>query len=92
MNPKITTGKIDPTRVIPSFTLGVADIRMHGDEKYGKDSWKNVPREEWIAAAYRHLLAIMDGEKTNDKDWGHHHALHIACSMMFIHDIDSREK
>ena len=89
-NPKITAGKIDPTKCLPDFVLGIADIRGHGDEKYGVDSWKRVPREQWIASAHRHLLALEKGEKINSDDWGHHHALHVACAMMFVHDIDGR--
>jgi len=91
INPKITEGKIDPTKVSPDFVLGIADIRGHGDAKYGIDSWKRVPREQWIAAAHRHLLKLENGEKMNDADWGHHHALHIACCMMFVNHIDSAD-
>ena len=91
MSAKITEGKIDPCKVHPAFIRGIAEIRKLADEKYGVDSWKTVPREEWISGMYRHLLELIEGGKTNDKDWGHHHALHIACSAMFVLWLDSQE-
>jgi hypothetical protein len=88
MSAKITAGKIDPTKVHTDLIRGIAEIRQLADEKYGVDSWETVPREQWIAGIFRHLLELLDGETHNDKDWGHHHALHIACSAMFILWLD----
>jgi len=85
---KITDGKLDLTQVHTEFMRGIADIRRLADEKYGVDSWKTVPGEQWISGIYRHLLELIDGHTHNTKDWGHHHALHIACSAMFILFID----
>jgi len=91
-SPKILTGKLKLSTVLPEFIEGIADIRMHGDDKYGVDSWKNVPREAWIDGMFRHLLELMKGKQINDKDWGHHHALHIATSAMFVHWLDSQQE
>jgi hypothetical protein len=88
INPKITTGKLQLTKVLPVLVEQIADIRMRGDAKYGIDSWKNVPREQWVDGIFRHLLELLKGETINAKDWGHHHAAHIACACMFILDID----
>ena len=88
VSPKITVGKLQLSKVLPELTEQIADIRMRGDAKYGVDSWRNVPREQWIDGIYRHLLELLKGNKHNDKDWGHHHAAHIACACMFILDID----
>ena len=89
-SPKILAGKLKLSTVLPEFIEGIADIRMHGDDKYGVDSWKNVQREAWIDGMFRHLLELMKGNQINDKDWHHHHALHIATSAMFVHWMDSQ--
>ena len=91
-SPKMLAGKLKLSTVLPEFIEGVADIRMHGDDKYGVDSWKNVTREAWIDGMFRHLLELMKGNKINDKDWCHHHALHIATSAMFVNWLDSQQE
>jgi hypothetical protein len=91
-SPKILTGKLKLSTVLPEFIEGIADIRMHGDDKFGVDSWKNVSREDWIDGMFRHLLELMKGNTINDKDWCHHHALHIATSAMFVQWIDSQKE
>ena len=87
-SPKITEGKIDMNTLIPEFLEGVAEIRTLGDKKYGKDSWRDVPKEEWVSAMQRHLLKYRKGEIVNADDWGHHHMLHIAVGAMLVYAND----
>lgn len=78
-------GKLTITTLVPEFLEGIADVRMHGNEKHGEDTWKEVPNKAWIDAIYRHVIELHKGNELNEKDWGHHHALHIACSAMFLY-------
>lgn len=58
-----------------------------GADKYGRDNWHGAEPEEgaerYLAAAFRHLLALMDGEVTDDES-GVPHTAHVRCCMGFV--------
>jgi len=84
-----------PVHLLPARALlRVAEAFGHGVAKgYGRDSWKHA-REDWrdvyAGAAFRHLAAILDGERLDDGPGGSGlpHAWHLgACALILIwHD------
>ena len=61
----------------------VLKVLMKGEEKYGAFNWQKVmPKDRYIDAAMRHLIAYQKGEKL-DKEWGTNHLAHVACCCLF---------
>ena len=56
-----------------------------GAIKYGDDNWKRVDNLErrYLAAAYRHLGQVMQGEDTDDES-GLPHLAHAITGLMFV--------
>ncbi len=88
---KFDNGKPQLDLVDPTFILGIGEILTFGAEKYGANNWKKVKKHRYIAAAFRHFLAIMKGE-LYDEQSNRHHALHVACNLMFIFYFDTQNK
>lgn len=74
-------GKPRPDLTPMGFLMEMGRVMAHGAMKYGEDNWQNCedPRR-YEAAAMRHLLAYIDGEKL-DPDSGLSHLAHCACSL-----------
>lgn len=81
---KSVEGKAPMNLVDPYFEEDLARILGHGAGKYGKESWKLVDPDEYIAALQRHVLELKKG-KTLDEDSGMPHAICIAANAMFLH-------
>jgi hypothetical protein len=64
-----------------------------GATKYGPYNWreKEVRLTVYLAAAERHLRAILDGE-TTDQESGQPHAMHVAACMFIIQDASDLYK
>lgn len=101
-NPKDAIGsrKSRLDLVPPALSLCTAEVMVNGAIKYGPYNWRSakIRLSVYLAAAQRHLLALMDGEDVAD-DSGCHHAAHIAANMAIILDalesdcmIDDRPK
>jgi len=75
------------------FEILIAEVMKHGARKYGSFNWreKSVSRVEYISAARRHLLALLDGED-NDPDSGLPHEAHAAGCMAVLLDAMSLGK
>lgn len=88
-NPKDIIGSKKPSLhlVPPALEIYVAEVFKHGARKYGEFNWreKAVSRVEYISAARRHLLALLDGED-NDPDSGLPHEAHVAGCMGVLLD------
>ena len=94
---KFDNGKPDWT-LIPWVALEpVVKVLEFGAAKYSRDNWKHVSnaRRRYLAAAYRHLNAISDGEwidndKMNtagevvEKGSKLPHAAHAICCLLFL--------
>lgn len=91
-NYKYDDGKVDYTLLEWSAIEELAKVRMFGVEKYKeRDSWKKVePFSRYEAAALRHLIAYLEGEK-NDKESGLSHLAHVMCNCMFLLWRDKKE-
>lgn len=58
-------------------------VLMFGANKYEANNWmKEMPLKEIEESAFRHLIAIMDGE-IYDKESGELHIGHLMCNAMF---------
>jgi hypothetical protein len=71
----------------------VVKVMTFGKEKYGKDNWKGELDDinQHIESAFRHLVAMKEGEKY-DEESGELHAAHlIANMMMYIHHLLKQE-
>lgn len=68
-----------------SFMLNIARVLTYGLNKYGKDSWKNVPDgfDRYRGAILRHLTALSAGELM-DNETGLPHTAHIGANAMFL--------
>lgn len=77
-------------RLVPSEIVRcIARIREFGTNKYGSaDNWKNVEKERYIDAMYRHLLAYIDDNEGVDEESGLPHLWHLACNVAFLCEID----
>lgn len=91
MKPKAHEGKYTPHLLSRKFLEEVARVREYGVKKYGhEDGWQITPDIEYIDAALRHCLEVMEAMKKKDPslmldaESGLHHAAHAACDLMFI--------
>jgi len=79
---KETINKRDYTLLPFSVIDDIVDIMAYGANKYNRDNWKLVPREEYIKASLRHITAILKNEEF-DVESGFHHLSHAACDIIF---------
>jgi hypothetical protein len=65
--------------------LPVVRVLELGALKYSPGNWRKVPSAStrYRAAAMRHLIADLSGEK-NDPDTGLPHLAHAACCLLFV--------
>ena len=85
---KADGGKQRPLLVPTSLLRAVMAIREYGCKKYhDPDNWKRVDKERYKNAAYRHWLAYLDGEKT-DEESGLPHLWHLACNIAFLIEME----
>jgi hypothetical protein len=86
---KFDSAKPDPTLLPPRALLSVVRVLTKGAEKYDRDNWQIVPgaRTRYLAAALRHVLAYMSGEKI-DPELGENHLACAACSLLFLLGFD----
>lgn len=78
---------------------GTARVLTFGAIKYDAHNWrKGIAYSRLIAAALRHLFAIMRGEDI-DRESGLPHVHHLSCCVMFLSammkyrpDLDDRYK
>lgn len=84
---KDDSGKSRPDLIPSRFLLQMGLVMAHGAAKYGVDNWRNCddPRR-YEAAAMRHLLAHIDGERL-DPDPGLPHLCHCACSLAMLFGV-----
>lgn len=103
-NPKdrVASAKPDLSLVPPALIIWVAKAMENGAKRYSKANWRNedqkVKMTVYLAAALRHVLALIDGEDCAS-DSGLPHAAHAAASLGILLDaqgcgtlIDDRSK
>lgn len=96
---KYDTAKPRVDLLDPDWMTSVADVLTFGAKKYAAHNWRGgIAYSRLIAAALRHLFAIMRNEDT-DPESGLPHTAHLSCCIMFLHwtmtnrkDLDDRYK
>jgi hypothetical protein len=75
----------------PALEL-VAQAFTQGASKYSDYGWKTLPdaRRRYFAAAIRHAVAWVKGEKT-DPESGLPHLAHLVCNSLFLLSFDLGE-
>lgn len=67
-----------------SAITGLADVLTFGAKKYAAHNWrKGLGYSRVLAAMYRHLAAIQQGEDV-DPESGLPHIDHVGCCWMFL--------
>jgi len=87
---KVTEGKVEYRLLNKEFLEEMARVRMYGNAVHkGEESWRLASDMEYIEAAMRHLLEIMEAYKR--KDWKRLydestflHTGHVGDNMMFV--------
>ena len=70
--------------LIPLEVLeGLAEVLTHGALKYKENSWQGIEKHRYVAAAFRHFMAWLRGEKL-DPDSGLHHLKHAIMNLAFL--------
>jgi len=90
---KLDQDKLSYT-ILPFTALTeVVKVLEFGKQKYAKDNWQKVAngKERYLDAAFRHLVAYIEGE-TIDKESGLHHLAHATCCLLFILWFDLTNK
>src|SRR5690606_15219695 len=84
---KADGGKIKPALLIhgmPRALLAIAAVLTYGEQKYEADSWRQVTKDRWQNAKYRHLLSELAGLGESDLESGLLHAAHEACNQLIL--------
>ncbi len=78
--------KLDYTLLIPEFIEELMRVLMFGMNKYGRFNWKLLEnkKERYLAAAFRHLVAVLKNEEL-DEESGLTHIGHLTSCLMFIY-------
>lgn len=79
-------GKSRLELIDPDWLEDVGHVLAHGAKIHGDNNWKKVEQPRYIAAAMRHIMAIMRGEYL-DPETQKPHAAHLACNAMFLHHL-----
>ena len=88
---KADGGKVRPTLVPPALMWAVATVREYGCKKYqDPENWRKVEPQRYKDALYRHWLAYLSGEKS-DEESGLPHLWHLACNVAFLIDMEAQD-
>lgn len=86
---KADAGKLQLTLVPGNLIRAVAVVRMYGNQKYGDpDNWKQVEKQRYRDALYRHWLAYLDDPEAVDPESGIPHLWHLACNVAFLCEME----
>lgn len=86
---KFDAGKPDYTLLPFKALQEVVEVLGFGAIKYGRDNWRGVAKLRYVAAAFRHLIAIASGSVI-DEESGKSHAAHLACCALFLSELNSK--
>lgn len=87
-------GKPRLTLVPHKIIFAIARVREYGNAKYpdgGPDNWKQVEKERYRDAAYRHFLAYLYEPNGVDEESGLPHLWHLACNIAFLCEMEGEE-
>lgn len=86
---KADAGKPKLTLVPRQIIWAIAAIREYGTVKYGDpENWREVEKERYRDAAFRHFLAYLDNPEGKDEESGLPHLWHLACNIAFLCEME----
>ena len=86
---KADAGKLQLTLVPRQIIRSIAVIRMYGNRKYhDPENWRQVSKERYRDAAFRHFLAYLDDPMGRDSESGLPHLWHLACNIAFLCEME----
>ena len=86
---KADAGKLQLTLVPRQIIRCIAVIRMYGNRKYhDPENWKQVSKERYRDAAFRHFLSYLDDPRGRDAESGLPHLWHLACNIAFLCEME----
>ena len=86
---KADAGKARLTLVPRKIIFAIARIREYGNKKYGSsDNWKQVEKERYRDAAYRHFMAYLDDPEGVDEESGLPHLWHWCTNAAFLCEME----
>ena len=88
---KADAGKVQLTLVPRRIIWDIARIRMYGNIKYkDPDNWKQVEKQRYRDAAFRHFMSYLDDPQGTDEESGLTHLSHLACNIAFLCEMEGR--
>lgn len=88
---KADAGKPRLSLVPSEIIWAIAAIREYGCRKYGEQGvsrWKEVEKERYRDAAYRHWLRYLENPSGVDPESGLPHLWHLACNIAFLCELE----
>ena len=86
---KADAGKARLTLVPRKILFDIARVREYGNKKYGSsENWRQVEKERYRDAAFRHFLAYLDEPEGLDEESGLPHLAHLACNIAFLCEME----
>ena len=90
---KADAGKSQLTLVPRQILFDIARVREYGTKKYGDpENWRQVDRQRYRDAAFRHFCAYLDDPNGLDKESGLPHLAHLACNIAFLCELERRNE
>lgn len=76
-------GKLDWTLLDFESMVPLVDVMTYGSTKYERNNWrlKCENPEQHLQSAFRHLIAIVQGQEI-DEESGKRHSGHVMANMM----------
>lgn len=86
---KSDRGKVRLTFVPLKILMAIGWVRMFGNRKYkDPDNWKQVEKERYRDALFRHLVAYLSDPLGKDKESGLPHLFHVATNVAFLLELE----
>lgn len=86
---KADAGKPMLSLVPRQILFDVARVREYGTKKYGDpDNWKQVEKQRYRDAAFRHFMSYLDDPQGLDEESGLSHLSHLACNIAFLCELE----
>lgn len=90
---KADAGKPMLTLVPRQILFDIAKVREYGTKKYGDpDNWKQVEKQRYRDAAFRHFMSYLDDPQGTDEESGLTHLSHLACNIAFLCEMERWEE
>lgn len=92
-NAKADKGKPKLSLVPTEIINCIARCREYGTMKYhDPNNWKDVEKDRYIDAAYRHWMKYVADNNSVDEESGLPHLWHCACNLAFLCEFDKVER